>query len=710
LPLQESFLYEVPPDLEPQIVTGAQVTVPFRSRRLRGFVVEVLDGEPRPGLRPIESAAGPPVDERIMRLTRWVADYYVAPWGEVLRTAVPRPVGRIRLQETPTGRSTVPERGLELKPTKHQRAALSAIAEQVAREEFKVILLQGVTGSGKTYVYCKAAAEVIAAGGSCLVLVPEISLSTQLVDRFRHFFGDDVILSHSALSQSERYVSWVRAASGDAKVVVGARSAVFSPLKNLKLIVVDEEHEPSYKQSDVPRYNARDVAVKRGQLEGCVVLLGSATPSLETYNNAVTGKYTRVLLPCRIDSRPMAEVRIVDLKAARPGGTVGEETAGAGRNGGRSRGEDDAGPGTEGGRERHGEEGRFPGGAGAGALSGRGENSSWLFSDVLTRKMTERLSRGEQVILFINRRGHSTFVQCRDCGGSFRCPRCEVTLTYHSDPHRLTCHYCGYSSWTTDTCPKCGGSNFWYGGVGTQKVEKEIRRMFPEVGVLRMDVDSTRRKGAQRTMVEEFSAGKALVLLGTQMVAKGLDFPNVTLVGVVYADTQLNIPDFRASERTFQLMTQVAGRAGRGGSPGEVIIQTFLPDHPSLKAASLQDFELFYRNEIKDRRELMFPPFTRLVDISFTASDEKDVVSFSNRVKHKMEEWVRDRGMSSVDVLGPAPYPISRLRGKLRWHIMLRGRSVAELRKALDAARSFAQQERPSSLLVGIDVDPMQLM
>jgi primosomal protein N' (replication factor Y) len=662
VPLQESFVYGVPSGMEDEVRPGCQVLVPFRSRSLRGFVLEVFDGEPPKGLRQIESLKGGPVDGGVMRLAKWAADYYVAPLGEVLKAAVPNPVARPRLQDRAEVTSTVPERGLSLKPTSHQAAVLEAVAAGLEGRAFQVFLLQGVTGSGKTFVYCKAAAEVIASGGSCLVLVPEISMSTQLVDRFRDFFGDEVAISHSGLSASERYMSWKKAGSGEAKVIVGARSAVFSPLKNLRLIVVDEEHEPSYKQSDVPRYNARDVAVKRGQMEDCLVLLGTATPSLESYNNARTGKYRMLRLPCRIDSRPLASVQIVDLKSP------SEEEKAAAREAG------------------------------------------WLFSKTLREKMKERLANGEQVILFINRRGHSTFVQCRDCGGSFRCPRCAVTLTYHSDPHRLFCHYCGHSSGSVNQCPNCTGSNFWFGGVGTQKVENEIKRMFPEAGVLRMDVDSTRRRGSQRSMVEKFSSGKALVLLGTQMVAKGLDFPGVTLVGVIYADTQLNLPDFRASERTFQLLTQVAGRAGRGERPGEVIIQTFLPDHPSLRAAARQDFELFCKGELKDRRELFFPPFSRLIDVSFAAADEDEVVQCSTRVKRGMEEWLRGEGIVSVDVMGPAPYPVARVRNRSRWHITLRGRSLPELRASLEALRGIAESERPGRMAVGLDVDPLQLM
>lgn len=642
---------------------GCQVNVPFRSRVLRGFVVDVVEGEPPEGLRDMKGVTGRPVDGNVLRLTRWVSDYYMAPWGEVLRAAVPKPVSRVRTSGEAGGASTSPESGLSLKPAPHQAAALDAIGKGLAEGGFKVFLLQGVTGSGKTFVYCKAAQEVVRAGGSCLVLVPEISLSTQLVDRFREFFGDGVVVSHSGLSPSERYVAWLKAGSGEAKVLVGARSAVFSPMARLKLIIVDEEHEPSYKQSDVPRYNARDVAVKRGQMEGCVVLLGSATPSLESYNNSVENRYTILRLPLRVDSRPMASVSVVDLKA-RPSD----------------------------------EERRSP------------SDASWLFSDVLRDKMTDRLSKGEQIILFINRRGHSTFVQCRDCGKSLRCPRCEVTLTYHADPHSLTCHYCGHRSTQVKECPKCGGSNFWFGGVGTQKVEGEIKRIFPEAGVLRMDVDSTRRKGSQRKLVESFSSGSAQVLLGTQMVAKGLDFPGVTLVGVIYADTQLNLPDFRASERTFQLLTQVAGRAGRGRTAGEVVIQTFLPDHPGLKAAALQDFALFCRRELADRRDLDFPPFSRLVDVSFSGRDEDEVIQCSTRVKLRMEDWLSRKGVSSVDVMGPAPYPVSKVRNRVRWHLTLRGRSLSELRKGLEGLGTVAERERPKTVAVGFDVDPLQLM
>jgi primosomal protein N' (replication factor Y) len=696
LPLRDSFVYGVPSHLREEVHAGSQVHVPFKSRELRGLVVELFEGEPPRGLRSIKAPAGEPVGDRVLELTRWVSDYYLAPWGEVFRAAVPKPLTRVRVPSREGGRSVPPEGTPALSPTSHQREVLETIDRRLDGGGFGVLLLQGVTGSGKTYVYCKAAAEVLRRGGGCLVLVPEISLSTQLVDRFREFFGEHVVLSHSGLSASERYVAWRKSASGDAKVVVGARSAVFSPLKNLALIIVDEEHEPSYKQSDVPRYNARDVAVKRGQLEGALVLLGSATPSLESYNNALAGKYTMLRLPCRVDSRPLARVQVVDLKAGPgPGSAEGGEDAPPARGSAANPGGSAGGVG----EAEIDQERRAP-----------SPEASWLFSDTLREKMDDRLAKGEQVILFINRRGHSTFVQCRDCGESFRCPRCEVTLTYHSDPHRLTCHYCGYSAKDIRTCAKCGGSNFWFGGVGTQKVEREIKRMFPEVGVLRMDVDSTRRRGSRRSMVETFSSGGALVLLGTQMVAKGFDFPGVTLVGVIYADTQLNLPDFRASERTFQLLTQVAGRAGRGRTPGEVVIQTFLPDHPSLLAAAAQDFSLFYGKEIEDRRELAFPPFSRLVDVSFTGREESEVILRANSVKTLVEGWLRKERIASVDAMGPAPFPIARLRNKARWHLTLRGRSLPELRRSVEMLRAAIESERASGVAVGIDVDPLQLM
>jgi primosomal protein N' (replication factor Y) len=695
LPLRDSFVYEVPVDLRGEVRAGSQVSVPFKSRSLRGLVVEVFDGEPPRGLRSIKSLAGEAVGEKVLELTRWVSDYYLAPWGEVFRAAVPRPLARVRVPARAGGGSAASEGAPAMKPTSHQREVLDAIGRRLDLGGFGVLLLQGVTGSGKTFVYCRAAAEALRRGGACLVLVPEISLSTQLVDRFREFFGERVVLSHSGLSASERYVAWRKSASGEAKVVVGARSAVFAPLRNLALIIVDEEHEPSYKQGDVPRYNARDVAVKRGQMEEALVLLGSATPSLESYNNALAGKYTKLSLPCRVDSRPMAKVQVVDLRAG-GGGAGGGEGA---TDGEASEGATEGDPGREGGAEGGAREVRAP-----------SPEAAWLFSDVLREKMDERLAKGEQVILFINRRGHSTFVQCRDCGESFRCPRCEVTLTYHSDRHRLTCHYCGHSAKDVTTCSKCGGSNFWFGGVGTQKVEGEIKRMFPEVGVLRMDVDSTRRRGARRSMVETFSSGGALVLLGTQMVAKGFDFPGVTLVGVIYADTQLNLPDFRASERTFQLLTQVAGRSGRGVTPGEVVIQTFLPDHPSLRAAAAQDFSLFYRKEIEDRRELAFPPFSRLVDISFTGREEPEVIRRANKVKRKVEDWLRSERIATVDAMGPAPFPIARLRNKARWHLTLRGRSLPELRRSIDMLRAAVEEERSGGVAIGVDVDPLQLM
>jgi primosomal protein N' (replication factor Y) len=511
-------------------------------------------------------------------------------------------------------------------------------------------LLHGVTGSGKTEVYLRCIEAMLEAGKTCIVLLPEIALTVHIVETYISRFGEQLAILHSKLSVGERYDEWRRIEKGEAKIVLGPRSAVFAPLQDLGLIVIDEEHEPSYKQEHSPRYHARTVAEHRSFIDGANVLLGSATPAIETYYRALTGEIGLATLTARVDCRPMPATQVVDLR---------EEFE-------------------------------------------KGKKS--FFSEVLKEAIAERLGRREQVILFVNRRGYAAFVLCRTCGYVARCKNCDVSLTFHSYSRVLRCHHCDFQISAPTICPQCGGAHIRQFGVGTEKVEAEVCKLFPSARVIRLDSDTTVRKGALSKILNAFRNGEADVLVGTQMVAKGLDFPNVTLVGVITADTSLHMPDFRAAERTFQLLTQVSGRAGRGETPGDVIVQTFSPEHYAVQTAALHDYLGFYNQEIEHRRELDYPPFSRLINIVST-----DPVGgyAENRLK-ELVSILKDRlPLDVVDILGPAPAPIAKLKGQYRYHALLRIRGQAELCNLV--AENINKLPDGGSGLI-IDVDPVSML
>lgn len=541
---------------------------------------------------------------------------------------------------------------VELTPP--QREALDGVKEALESGTFRTVLLYGITGSGKTQVYIEAIAAALAMGRSAIVLVPEISLTPQTVRQFRAHFGDEVAVLHSGLSDGERYDAWRMIRRGARRIAVGARSAVFAPVRNLGLIVVDEEHESTYKQYDTnPRYNARDVATVRAQHTGAVVMLGSATPSLESYRNAATGKFVLSRLPERMDGRRLPEVEIVDMRKEKEAG-------------------------------------------------------NWsIFSRALQDGIGERLERGEQVILLQNRRGYSTFIQCPDCGFVFRCRRCQVTLTFHASGRWLICHYCGYRRSAPAMCPECRGHRLKYRGTGTERVEAELGTLFPEARIVRVDLDTTGTKGAHYRLLERFRLREADILLGTQMVAKGLDFAEVTLVGVISADTALNLPDFRAGERTFQLLTQVAGRTGRGDLPGWVIIQTYNPDDEAIRFAQRHDFEGYARMELAHREELGYPPFGKLVMVLFRSMSEEAVEKVAERYGAALQEEAEGQ----IEVLGPVEAPLGRIKGYYRWHILLRGKSSKALRRlAAEVDRRERAEARKRKVIVTIDVDPVGML
>ncbi len=554
-------------------------------------------------------------------------------------------------------------------PLTHDQARATAeIGKALSAQNGQTLLLHGVTGSGKTEVYLDAVCRVLAQNRHALILLPEIGLTAQVLDLFKARFGaDEVAVLHSALSLGERHDEWRRIQSGEARVVVGARSAVFAPVPHLGLIILDEEHDGSYKQDSSPRYHARDAAQFRAAQTGATVILGSATPSLESYYKASTGEYGLVELPERISSRPLPPVQVVDLR----------------------------------------EEMKAP----------KVPKSEWVegvkpeppprsvFGVDLTAALSACLERREQAILFLNRRGFASFLLCRDCGFTFHCPNCDVSLTYHHGGRYLQCHHCDYRQRVTDLCPKCQGLRLRPFGLGTEKVEEAVRQQFPSARTLRMDRDTMSRKGAHAETLRAFKRGEADILIGTQMVTKGLDFPNVTLVGVVSADTALNIPDFRAPERAFQLLTQVSGRAGRGVVPGSVIVQTFTPEHDSIIFASTHDYHGFYEHAIAQRSELSYPPFSHMANLVFTDESEEEA---QKRSRHFVTVLRAIMGPSDVTILGPVACPLSRLRGRYRWHLALRAPWKETLLTLLRSALNEVPIGERSGLTV--DMDPLTML
>lgn len=549
-----------------------------------------------------------------------------------------------------------------------QTKAVNAIQDRIYAGEFHVLLLHGVTASGKTQVYIEALKTILAQNRSAIILVPEISLTSQAVERFRSYFPDQVTVWHSKMSLGERFDTWRHIHSGKYRIVIGARSAVFSPVQNLGLIVVDEEHESTYKQTDAaPRYHARDVAIMRAAFSKAVVVLGSATPSLESYYNAQTGKYTLLELPKRIRDAPLPEVEVIDMR---------EE------------------------KEVH-TEGWIP-----------------AFSRALRSRINDALRYHQQVILFLNRRGYASYVQCFDCGYVAECPNCSISLTYHAAAHRLRCHYCGHSIPEIEACPECGQNHILSHGIGTQRVEEQLKLIYPKTAILRMDLDTTSRKDSHHRILEQFKNKEASILLGTQMITKGLDFENVTVVGVISADTSLLLPDFRSSERTFQLLTQVAGRAGRKDKTGHVVIQTFNPDRTPIRYAQNHDFHGFYHEEIRHREELMYPPFGRLIVLVFKNEDEKKVIEhcqlFSDILRQEMirHHWAEHHAI----VLGPAAAPITKVRNQYRWQILIKinktfdrtGKLFRELLR--ETEEMYREKLSGPSSPYAVEIDPNHLL
>ncbi|MFC7363731.1 MULTISPECIES: primosomal protein N' [Bhargavaea] len=533
--------------------------------------------------------------------------------------------------------------------TEEQATAVGEIGKAVAEERDETFLLHGVTGSGKTEVYMQVIRQVLDLGKEAIVLVPEISLTPQITSRFKRRFGPLVAVMHSGLSAGEKYDEWRKVQRGEVKVVVGARSAVFAPFRNLGVIVLDEEHESSYKQEDSPRYHARDVAIRRSQEHGCPVILGSATPSLESYARAHKGVYSLLTLTERAKKQPLPEVEIVDMR---------EEL----KNGNRS-----------------------------------------MFSVALAEAIRDRLEKGEQTVLFLNRRGYSSFVLCRDCGTSVQCPNCDISLTYHRATERLQCHYCGHEEPVPLTCPECGSEHIRFFGTGTQKVQEELHRLLPEARVLRMDVDTTRQKGAHERLLRQFGDGGADILLGTQMIAKGLDFPNITLVGVLSADTMLRLSDFRAAEKTFQLLTQVSGRAGRHEKEGEVIVQTYAPEHYAVELAKDQAYEPFYAIEMGNRKRYSYPPFFFVTLIQFS---HEDLMKVSETAGNAVRYLSGKLGPDTV-IIGPTAAEVARVNNRYRYQCLIKYKKEPKLAGVLtDLVKIYRSSWMKEGILMSIDMNP----
>ena len=532
--------------------------------------------------------------------------------------------------------------------TDEQRHAVEAITASIDGGCYRAHLLHGVTASGKTEVYLRCIEHALSLGRTSLVLLPEIAITTQVMNIFKSRFGDAAAVLHSSLGAGERCDEWIRAAEGRARVVLGARSAVFAPLDDIGLVVVDEEHESSYKQDIQPRYHAREAAIERAKRAGATLVLGSATPGVESYYRACQGEYNLLTMPERVEDRPMPRVHVADLR---------DEYA---------------------------------------------QGKATIFSSKLEEGIRERLARKQQVMLLQNRRAYSTFLLCRDCGFVARCPNCAVALKFHAADRKVVCHHCAYQRPAPTMCPKCGGERIKMFGIGTQRVEEETKKIFPEARVLRMDKDTTSRKGAHASILSAFRSGEVDILVGTQMIAKGLDFPNVTLVGVISADTSLNFPDFRASERTFQLIAQVAGRSGRGPEPGEVVVQTFDPDQYAIRCAVDHDYAGFYEREIADRREVRYPPFSCLANV---VSRDPDSCVAEERLSILAGALKSARG--KIEVMGPMAAVLSRLRGEYRYHLVLRSADrddvLAALRNALERTPALRKH-------LAVDVDPVSML
>jgi primosomal protein N' (replication factor Y) len=731
--LRKEFDYSIPTGLVGQVEVGTRVQVPFGSRKIFGTVTALAEESAHANLKPVLKIIGTQslVTPKVLKLARWIGEYYCCAPETALKSVLPEAIRKEKegwkkqlfvralpmsgelpklpkrrqevwniiderreillaelLELADTAAATVrkledrglveitseiterdpyarehilPSQPLPLNPA--QEKALQEITKAMDKPpstlnpQPSTFLLHGVTGSGKTEVYLQALAHALEQDKGAIVLVPEISLTPQTVERFKARFSSGklqtlVAVLHSHLSAGERHDEWHKIRQGRARIVIGARSAIFAPVEPLGLIIVDEEHEHTYKQEETPRYHARDVAIMRGQMENAVVVLGSATPSMESYYNCKRGKFALLELPERVDDQKMPHVRVVDMRQA-----------------------------------THKEKGTS------------------IFSPQLKEAIHQRLERKEQTILFLNRRGYSTSLQCPKCGFIANCPNCSLALTYHRIEQKLSCHICGHNETVPSVCPneKCKNPAIRFAGTGTQKVEDVLEKLFPNARVKRMDADAMKRKDDYRRILSDFRTGKIDILVGTQMIAKGLHFPNVTLVGIIYADLALHQPDFRAGERTFQLLTQVAGRAGRGDVEGEVFVQAFAPFHPAIQYARRHDFTGFYEQEIEFREQLKYPPVSRVALLTLKGRNEGKVKFSADHLKRDLDKQLGE--FKDLILAGPAPAPLPRAETFYRYQIMLRTRAMSKLSRAL--AKIIGTLALPDDVTLTVDIDPV---
>ena len=606
----------------------------------------------------------PVLSSGILQLTKWVGEYYGSSWGEAIENALPRWVKYGKKTEKYLEKAKL--KNLEpLKPppeytlSKEQEKALEVILKALAAKHSKPMLIYGVTGSGKSELYIRAIRETLKQNRAAICLVPEIALTEQLQRFFAGHFGDHLEILHSKMTDGERFLTWKRIEMGTCNVVLGPRSAVFAPVPNLGLIIMDEEHEGSYKQETTPRYHAREVAAWRAQQEDALFLMGTATPSLESMALAEQGKIDRIDLTQRVDLKAMPKVEVIDLK-------------------------------------------RYEG----------DKRPSLLFSPPLMREIETNLKNREGTMLLLNRRGFSTSIRCPQCATVEECKHCQVSLTFHQEKGLLLCHYCNYQKKVPDVCGECKAPMLRFMGFGTEKIESEVARFFPSARIARLDADTTQKKDSHGKILEAFREQKIDILIGTQMIAKGFDFPHVTLVGVVLADVGLRLPDFRSSERTFQLLTQFAGRAGRGVKPGRVIIQTWMPEHPSIRFAREHDFLSFYAHEKRCREEFHYPPYRSLVNIIIRSHDEKKAYVFSREIRDALRKEFVDSGLKSsapsLEIIGPAPLPFYKLRGHFRWHVMLKIPKDLHITPKIYAL--LMSLKKPSGVAFQLDVDPLNIL
>lgn len=744
-PLKEPLIYHVPATLSGPICPGSRVLIPLQRRTVTGVVLDIVTEKPAVKTKAIIDRLDeqPLLDRHLLKLAQWIAQYYLASLGEVLAALLPpnsrrqsrrtailkrediagldsasnevlgelvRRNGKISVKTLAQifagqsidrtlaqlesldaieiidhlpkqrrradavalahGRALV-ESQASFTLTEEQQKALDVIGARIEKGGFETFLLHGVTGSGKTEVYVRAMERVKSLGRRSLILIPEISLTPQLLDRLNTRFPNRVGVLHSALTSAERWAQWRRIARGEIAVVVGARSAVFAPIPDLGLVIVDEEHDSSYKQEEGVRYNGRDVAIVRAKLLGCPVILGSATPALESYENCRQGRYRLLEITRRVEQRPLPNIETIDLRAPHHGSVSSSN---------QKPGAEDSDP------DRR------------------------LISAAFAKALTENLEAGYQTLIFLNRRGFANFLQCSLCGYVWRCPYCSVTLTLHLKQRRISCHHCDYRRPTTDVCPQCDNSTLGAIGSGTERIEQALARLAPRARVARMDRDTTGKRGSHEEIIRRWEKGEIDILVGTQMVTKGHDVFGVTVVGALLADLSLNLPDFRAAERTFQLLSQVAGRSGRGNNPGRVMIQTYAPDHYAIQHLVSHDYKSFFAAECAFRRALNYPPFSRLVNFRLDGPKQSEVEKRARLLASRMRELLEGNAKfaAAIELLGPAAAPIEKLRNRYRWLLLARSKQSGIL---LDfARRALALMPEMRAVRLHVDVDPYSML